>query len=128
VTRNIKPIADHPEIRAYLVALQRKIGQGKNAVVDGRDIGTIVFPDAELKIYMEASIDERANRRYKELKRKKINADLEHLKKDIADRDLADKSRPVGALKKAEDALELNTTDLTIEDQVQTIIDLWKHR
>ena len=128
VTRNIKPIADHPDIRAYLVALQRKIGNGRNAVVDGRDIGTIVFPDAELKIYMIASIEERAVRRFKELKKKKVNSNIEDLKKDIAERDNADKSRPVGALKKAEDALELNTTDLTIEEQVQTILDLWHHQ
>ena len=128
VTRNIKPIADHPDIRAYLVALQRKIGNGRNAVVDGRDIGTIVFPDAELKIYMIASIEERAVRRLKELKKKKVNSNIEDLKKDIAERDNADKSRPVGALKKAEDALELNTTDLTIEEQVQTILDLWHHQ
>ncbi len=110
------------------MALQRKIGNGRNAVVDGRDIGTIVFPDAELKIYMIASIEERAVRRLKELKKKKVNSNIEDLKKDIAERDNADKSRPVGALKKAEDALELNTTDLTIEEQVQTILDLWHHQ
>ena len=128
VTRNIKSVADHPDIRAFLVALQRKIGNGKNVVVDGRDIGTIVFPDAELKIYMIASIEERAARRFKELKRKKVKANIEDLKDDIAERDHADKSRPVGALKKADDALELNTTDLSIEEQVQTILDLWYHQ
>jgi len=124
VSRNVKPVADHPDIRAFLVDLQRKIGSGKNAVVDGRDIGTVVFPDAELKIFMTASIEERANRRFRELRGKKISTDLEKIKEDIRDRDLADTSRPVGALKKADGAHELDTTQLSIEEQVQIILDL----
>lgn len=128
VTRNIKPVADHPEIRSYLVEIQRKIGYDKDVVVDGRDIGTVVFPDADLKIFMIASIEERAKRRFLQLQRKKILASMEDLMKDIAARDNADKSRPVGALIKANDAIELDTTELSIEEQVQTILDLWYHR
>jgi CMP/dCMP kinase len=128
VTRNIKPVADHPEIRSYLVEIQRKIGHGKDVVVDGRDIGTVVFPDANLKIFMIASIEERAKRRFLQLQRKKIHASMENLVKDIATRDDDDKSRPVGALIKADDAVELDTTELSIEEQVQTILDLWHHR
>lgn len=128
VTRNIKPVADHPGIRSYLVEIQRKIGHGKDVVVDGRDIGTVVFPDANLKIFMIASIEERAKRRFLQLQRKKIIASMDDLIKDIATRDNADKSRPVGALIKADDAMELDTTKLSIEEQVQTILDLWHHR
>ena len=123
VSRNVKPIADHPDIRAYLVDLQRSIGSGKNAVVDGRDIGTVVFPDAELKFFMTASIEERARRRYNELKAKGLEADLEAIQKDIAERDLADRSRPVGALKKADDAIEIDTTAMTIEEQINFILE-----
>jgi cytidylate kinase len=123
VSRNVKPVADHPEIRSFLVELQRAIGKGKNAVVDGRDIGTVVFPDAELKFFMTASIEERARRRYEELKNKGIEADLEAIKKDIEERDWADKSRPVGALKKADDAVEIDTTALTIEQQIDFILE-----
>jgi cytidylate kinase len=122
VSKNVKPIADHPAIRAYLVELQRSIGKGKNAVVDGRDIGTVVFPDAELKFYMTASIDERAGRRYRELLGKGIKADMEAIRRDIAERDKADKSRPVGALKKAADAVEIDTTSMTVEEQVNYIL------
>jgi cytidylate kinase len=128
VARAIKPIADDPGVRGHLVAQQREIGSNQDSVVDGRDIGTVVFPAAELKIYMVAGVEERARRRQKELSQKGVEMSLEALANDIRTRDEADMSRPVGALRKAEDAIEIDTTNLSINAQIEKILALWKMR
>ena len=92
--------------------------------MDGRDIGTVVLPDATLKIFLTASVEERANRRYKEYLAKGQEADYEVLKQEIKDRDTQDSTRAISPLKKAEDAVEIDTTYLTIEEIVDQIIDL----
>ena len=116
VTQNIAPIAANSKVREIMVNLQRKIGKKGNFVVEGRDITTVVFPDAEFKFYLDASVEERAQRRYKELREKGISVDIEELKKQIISRDKADFTRKVGPLRKAEDAIVIDTTNLSIEE------------
>jgi cytidylate kinase len=124
VTNNISHIADVPGVRAEMVKLQRSIGHGapKGAVLEGRDIGTVVFPDAEKKFYLDASIQERARRRHKELAESGIKADSRQIEQDISTRDLKDKTRKVGTLKKAADAVLIDTTKLTIDEVVQKVL------
>jgi len=108
-----------PEVREKLVALQKKMGQEKSVVMDGRDIGTNVLPDAEYKFFMTASAAERAKRRWLELKEKGVMADLAQVEADILQRDHNDSTRKLNPLKKAEDAIELDTTGLTVEEGTQ---------
>ena len=124
VTNNISYIANIPGVRAEMVKLQRAVGRGsqKGAVLEGRDIGTVVFPDAEKKFYLDASVEERARRRFKELSQDGIKVDLARLQRDIEIRDAKDKARPVGALKKAKDAVVVDTTNLTIEQVVEKVL------
>ncbi|OIO80755.1 MAG: cytidylate kinase [Candidatus Omnitrophica bacterium CG1_02_43_210] len=124
VTNNISYIANIPGVRAEMVKLQRAVGRGsqKGAVLEGRDIGTVVFPDAEKKFYLDASVEERARRRFKELSQDGIKVDLARLQRDIEIRDAKDKARPVGALKKAQDAILVDTTNLTIEEVVKKVL------
>lgn len=121
VTNNIGPVAANPRVREILVEKQRLLGQAGGVVMDGRDITTVVFPDAELKIYMKASAEERARRRLIELAEKGIPADFQEILQAIIDRDRADSSREHGPLKQAPDAVVLDTTRLTIEEQVEKI-------
>ena len=107
VTNNVSWVAAIPEVRQELVSQQQRIAQEGGIIMDGRDIGTVVLPDAELKIFMIASVDERAERRYKENIEKGIPADLETLKKEIAERDYKDSHREVSPLRPAEDAITL---------------------
>ena len=122
VTNNIKHIARIPEVRKQMVMLQRKIALSGRAVLEGRDIGTVVFPDADRKIYLDANPDERAKRRHKELKEKGHDITIEEVKKDVKERDCTDKSRKAGPLKKADDAIVIDTTNLTIAEVVERII------
>ena len=121
VTNRVSTIAAIPVIREKLVALQQEIVQKGGIVMDGRDIGTVVLPQAELKVFLVASVDERAKRRYKENMAKGIETDLEKLKEDIAARDYKDSHRETSPLKQAEDAIYLDTTGLTIEEVVDKI-------
>ena len=121
VTNRVSTIAAIPVIREKLVALQQEIAQKGGIVMDGRDIGTVVLPQAELKVFLVASVDERAKRRYKENMAKGIETDLEKLKEDIAARDYKDSNRETSPLKQAEDAIYLDTTGLTIEEVVDKI-------
>ena len=110
-------------VRAKLLDLQRKLAKDYDVVMDGRDIGTHVLPDADVKIYMTASVEERANRRYKELVEKgDTTADYEKIKADIAERDYRDMNREIAPLKQAEDAILLDTSDMSIEEVVKAII------
>ncbi|MDF2656451.1 MAG: (d)CMP kinase [Bacillota bacterium] len=114
------------EVREKLVALQRNMGQRKSVVMDGRDIGTNVLRDAEFKFFVTASPAERARRRWLELSAKGEPAELEQVEEDIIQRDHNDSTRELNPLKKAEDAVELDTTGLTIEEVTQKILEVVK--
>lgn len=122
VTQNVKYIARIPGVRHEMVALQRSIGSKRGAVLEGRDIGTVVFPNADYKFYLDASPEERARRRREDLIELGQAADVEDVKKDIMARDESDIKRSVGALKKANDAFFIDTTDLTIDEVTEKIL------
>ncbi|NLY71560.1 MAG: (d)CMP kinase [Clostridiales bacterium] len=113
-----------PIVREKLVKLQREMGQRKSVVMDGRDIGTNVFPDAEYKIFLTASVKERARRRWKQLKEMGKDIDISQVEADIIKRDHNDSTRKINPLKKAEDAVELDSTTLSIEEVTDKILDI----
>jgi cytidylate kinase len=121
VTNAVSKISAIPEIREYLVDAQREIASHGGIVMDGRDIGTVVLPDAELKIFLVASVEERAERRFKENLQKGIETDLDTLKFEIAERDRKDSTRQVSPLKQADDAILLDTTGMSIAAVVTKI-------
>ena len=121
VTNNVSWVAALAPVREKLVALQQEIAAQGGIVMDGRDIGTVVLPKAELKIFLVASVDERAERRYKENLSKGIETDLETLKEEIAARDYKDSHRETSPLKQADDAIYLDTTGLSILEVVEKI-------
>ena len=118
VTSHVSRISQIAEVRFRMVELQRQIGISKGIVMDGRDIGTVVFPDADIKIFMTASVDIRAKRRHNELKNKGINIDFEEIKRMIIARDIADENRDISPLRRADDAIILDNTRMTIEEQM----------
>ena len=122
----VSEVAKQSEVRTYLVDLQRKMGKDKGIVMDGRDIGTTVFPEAEIKIFMTASEQVRAERRYRELQAKGDNASFEEVLANIQHRDHIDTTRKESPLKKADDAIVIDNTNLTIEEQVQKILAMVK--
>ncbi|MDG6136656.1 (d)CMP kinase [Lactococcus petauri] len=122
VTQNVSKISALAPVREFLVAEQQRIADEGGIIMDGRDIGTVVLPHADLKIFLVASVDERAERRYKENLQKNIPTDLEKLKVEIAERDRKDTTRAVSPLKQAEDAILLDSTGKTI-DQVAGFIE-----
>jgi cytidylate kinase len=111
----------HKVVRLKLVELQRELAKKQNVVMDGREIGTFVLPDANLKVYLTASVSERARRRFGELKEKGIDADIKAIEKDIEERDHRDMTREFAPLKKAEDAVLVDSSDMTIDEVVDTI-------
>ncbi len=114
------------DVRKKLLELQRKLAASANVVMDGRDIGTVVLPNADVKVYLTASVEVRAQRRYKELIEKGQEADLEKIKKDIEERDYRDMNRDIAPLRQAEDAVLVDSSYMTIEENVQAILDLIK--
>ncbi len=120
-------VAVFPEVRLKMVDLQRKIAKDKDIVMDGRDIGSYVLPNANLKIFLTASVDERAKRRYIELTQKGQNVSLEEVKKDMIFRDNNDSSRAFAPLVKVLDAIEVDTTALSIDEVVEKILYLFKY-
>lgn len=116
INENVSQIASIKAVRDNLVNLQRKISEGKNVILDGRDIGTVVFPNAQIKIYLIASPEERANRRYKELIQKGTDISYDEVLKSIKERDYIDSTRKESPLTKAADAIELDSTGLKIEE------------
>jgi cytidylate kinase len=118
VTSLVSKISQIPEVRERMVELQRQIGVSKGIVMDGRDIGTVVFPDAEIKIFMTASVDIRAKRRHNELKNKGVNIEFEEIKRTIIARDIADENRDISPLRRANDALILDNSRMTVEEQM----------
>ena len=114
----------YPAVREQLLYLQRELAAANNVIMDGRDIGTCVLPDAELKIYLTASASERAKRRYLEQKERGVESDLAQIERDIIARDEQDMNREIAPLKQAEDAIYLDTSDMTIEEVVTKIVSL----
>lgn len=117
VSERVSKIAALPFVREALVAQQQAMGKEKGIIMDGRDIGTVVFPDAELKIFVTASAEVRAQRRYDELKAKGMPADFDDILKNVKERDYIDSHRETSPLRKADDALELDNSHMTIEEQ-----------
>lgn len=128
VTNNVSKVASHKDVRVKMVERQRELAKSGNVVLDGRDIGTYVLPDAEVKIFLTASVKERARRRYNELRAKGIATDIEQIERDIRRRDELDSTRAFAPLVKAEDAITIDSTDLTIDEVVAKIIDIVKER
>lgn len=122
VSGKVSPIAAIPFVRQAMVEQQRQMGKDKGVVMDGRDIGTSVFPDAELKIFVTASAEVRAQRRYDELQAKGMPADFDEILKNVKERDDMDMHREVSPLRKANDAVELDNSHLTIEEQNQWLM------
>nr|WP_315045318.1 (d)CMP kinase [uncultured Leptotrichia sp.] len=126
VSENVSKIAAIKEVRIKMVDLQRKFSKAKNVILDGRDIGTVVFPNADLKVFLVADAKERANRRYKELTEKGENVSLEEIYQNILMRDKIDSTREEAPLKKAEDAVEVDTTSKNIDEVKEEILNLYK--
>ncbi|NLJ89135.1 MAG: (d)CMP kinase [Epulopiscium sp.] len=124
VSKGSSAVATIYAVRIKMVEIQRNIAKNNSVVMDGRDIGTYVLPNAKIKVFLTASVDERAKRRHKELIEKGIKCDFEQIKKDIEERDKNDSTREFAPLKKADDAVEIDTTKLNIEEVVEKIIEL----
>ena len=124
VTRNVSAVSAIKAVRKKLVEMQRKIANNHSIIMDGRDIGTVVLPNAELKIYLVASVQARALRRFKENQEKGIDLSLEKLEEEIAHRDFLDSTRKESPRKKADDAIEIDTTSLSIQEVVSEITNL----
>lgn len=128
VTSSVSSVATHSKVRELMVNKQRVFAEGVGVVMDGRDIGTHVLPNAELKIFMTASVDERASRRHLENEKRGIISSLEQLKNEISERDQADMKRKASPLKMAEDALLIDTTEMSIEEVAEKIKTLAEER
>jgi cytidylate kinase len=121
VSNSVSAVSRIPEVRAKLVAMQREMGRDKGIVMDGRDIGTVVFPDAELKIFMTADPAVRACRRYEELRAKGEDVSLAQIEENIRSRDKADQNRAISPLRQASDAIVLDNSHITLEEQMEWI-------
>jgi cytidylate kinase len=119
VSRFVSPIAEIEAVRIKLVAMQQRMGKSKGIVMDGRDIGTVVFPDAELKLFMTASPEKRAHRRYKELLDKGEDVDYDSVLENVQKRDHIDSTREFSPLKQAEEAIEFDNSDMGLEEQFE---------
>ncbi|MCK4672912.1 (d)CMP kinase [candidate division WOR-3 bacterium] len=128
VNNFVSLISALPEIREWMVQKQREVAEGKNVICEGRDIGTVVFPDAQVKIYMQADLKIRAQRRQKELDEKNIEADFNKVVENLKFRDKYDSNRVHSPLKKAEDAIILDTTNITIEQEVDFVEKIVRER
>ena len=128
VSNHVSPIATLPFVRTAMVAQQQLIGHDKGIVMDGRDIGTTVFPDAELKIFVTASAQVRAERRFKELQQKGMPADFDEILKNVQERDYIDSHREVSPLRQAPDALLLDNSHMTIDEQNEWLMERFKEK
>ena len=128
VSEFVSPVSTISEVRAKLVEQQQQLGKGKGVVMDGRDIGTVVFPQAELKIFLNASARERAQRRYMELTQKGDKVTFEEVLENVTERDHIDSTRADSPLMKATDAIEIDNSEMNLEDQFHTILQLAKDR
>jgi len=121
VNNFVSQISAIPEVREWMVERQREVAEGKNVVCEGRDIGTVVFPDAQVKIYMQADLDVRAQRRLNELAEKKLMVHLDEVLENLKFRDRYDSHRRHSPLKRADDAIVVDTTHLTIEEEIEVV-------
>ena len=121
INENVSKVASIKIVRSNLVDLQRKVSNNKNVILDGRDVGTVIFPNAQVKIFLIASPEERARRRYNEFLEKKTEITYDEVLKSLKERDYIDSTRKESPLKKADDAIELDTTNLSIEDVINFI-------
>lgn len=121
VTKIVSPISSIVEVRKNMVDIQRKIAEGKDVVMEGRDITTVVFPNAKYKFYLDATLETRAKRRYKENLEKGIDMTYEEIYENIEKRDYNDMHKEVGSLQRTKDQIYIDTTDLTVEDEVEII-------
>lgn len=117
-------VSAYPIVREYLVKLQRKIAEGKDIIMDGRDVGTVILKNADYKIFLTASLEERTNRRYNQLLEKGMKPNKEEIKKDLKLRDYNDTHRKHSPLKMAEDGIELDCTDLSVEETIKEIMNI----
>lgn len=128
VSNMVSPVAVIPEVRQRLTALQQEFGIHKGIIMDGRDIGTTVFPDAELKVFVCASPEERARRRYKELLEKGEDVEYDEVYKNVVERDRIDSTREVSPLRKASDAIELDNGDMTPSEQMDWLLEKFQEQ
>ena len=126
VSEKVSLVSKIPKVREILVQKQRKIAEGKNVVMDGRDIGTVVLPDAQFKFFLTASLEERAKRRYRELKTKNVNVSYYEVLKEIENRDTIDSQRDTSPLKIAEDSIVIDTTYLSEEEVLEKLYNIIK--
>ena len=124
----VSDISKIKEVRRYLVSLQQKLGKEKGIVMDGRDIGTVVFPDADIKIYLTASNEVRAQRRFKELTNKGLKVSIDEIRQNIENRDRIDLNREESPLRKAADAQELDNSNMNLDEQMTWFVDLLKRK
>ena len=128
ISQHASTVSAIPEVRAFLLELQRDLARKNNVIMDGRDIGTVVLPEAQVKIFLTASPQSRAHRRYLELQQRGQDTDPDTVLKDIIKRDEQDTNRPIAPLRQAEDAVLLDTTALNLEQSLQAILDIIKER
>jgi cytidylate kinase len=126
VNSKVSEISTIPEVRSELVKIQKKLGEEADIVAEGRDVTTVVFPYADVKIFMTASVEERAKRRFKEFQEKKADITLEEVKENIEKRDKIDSERSISPLKKADDAIEFDNTGLSINDELDLLLNIVK--
>ena len=124
ITEIISIISAYEKVREIMVEKQRELATEGGIVMDGRDIGTVVLPDADVKIFMEASVERRTQRRYEELKAKGLSININKIRQDIIQRDHIDSNRDISPLKPASDAKVIDTSDLTIDEQVQHVLNI----
>lgn len=122
VNSKVSPVSKIPEVREALLTLQRKFGRERDLVVEGRDTTTVVFPEADVKVFMSASVEERAKRRLAELQESGADISLDEVKSNLEERDRIDSSRSVAPLKKAPDAMEIDSTSISVEDEFKKIV------
>jgi cytidylate kinase len=128
VSQQVSKVAAVPDVRKMLVKIQQEIGKNKAVVMDGRDIGTVVFPDADLKLFMTASTEKRAERRYDELKVRGDEVKYEDVLANVKERDYLDTTREDSPLVKAEDAIEIDNSDMNLEEQFEKVLKLAKDK
>lgn len=128
VSNLVSPVSEISQVRRKLVEQQRRLGEGTGVVMDGRDIGTVVFPNADLKIFMTANLEVRALRRQKELQEKNTHVELDDVIENLKNRDIIDSSRDDSPLKKADDAFIVDTSNLTFDEQVNQILGLIQNK
>lgn len=126
VTAHVSAVSSHKKLRDFIVALQERIAKQGSVVMDGRDIGTVVMPDADWKFFLQATVEERARRRQSELERRGVSLDAGELREQIRRRDHLDSTRENSPLRKADDAIEVDTTSLSVAEVVQKLLDLIK--